>query len=596
MRSKFSTSRGFSLVETLVGAALLVALGGGVYQAFATIGKGARLARAENAALALASERLEVIRGMDYDEIGVVGGLPAGPIPRRETVDRGISFEVTTTVRSIDLPFDGTINGTPKDTAPADQKLVEVAVTCDSCRATSTVSTRIAPASLEISTGKGALFVQVVDSAGLPVEGADVLVESVHATTSITIEDRTGVDGFLRVVDVPPGTAEYAVSVGNGPEWSTDRTYPPGGATNPVPTLPDANVVAGAATQVTLSIDRLATLEGRTLKATCEPVGGFDFDLFGQKTIGLATYKYDAPVTTNASGLFGPITLEWDRYSAEPTDGSWTLAGTNPPQPFMVEAGAEAYSQLVVTAKVPKALLVTVLDAGTDLPISNAQVTLSRTGWSAVGTTGLGAASQTGWSGGPGQETAPESPNGFFSSDGKVDYSGSPGIIRLTKTGSKYATAGSLVSSTFDTSTSTTMASFAWLPGTQTSGTSVRFQIAGLNVVTATSTWDFVGTDGTAATYFTTPGQALPAVLKGNRYFRYKVYLATTNTSRTPSVSDVFFTYTLECAPAGQAFFKGLAVSSAYSVAVTAPGYQSATLTGKSVSADWQELTVKLSK
>jgi type II secretory pathway pseudopilin PulG len=150
MRSNFSTSRGFSLVETLVGAALLVALGGGVYQAFSTIARGAALVRAENAALALASERLEIIRGMDYEEIGVVGGLPAGPIPRRETVDRGILFDVTTTVRSIDLPFDGTINGAPNDTAPADQKLVEVAVTCAACRATSTVSTRIAPASLEI--------------------------------------------------------------------------------------------------------------------------------------------------------------------------------------------------------------------------------------------------------------------------------------------------------------------------------------------------------------------------------------------------------------------------------------------------------------
>lgn len=591
-----SSSRGFSLVETLFGVALLVALGGGVYAAFTTIAQGVRLARVENAALALASERLEIVRGMDYDQIGVVGSLPAGPIPRQETVDRGVSFRVTTTVRSIDLPFDGLINGAPNDTAPADQKLVEVAVTCDICRATSTVSTRISPASLEISSGKGALFVQVVDSAGLAVEGADVLIKSVHATTSITISDRTGVDGFLRVVDVPPGTAEYSVAVSNGAGWSMARTYPPGGATNPVPTLPDANVVAGAATQITLSIDRLSTLEGKSLKATCEPVNGFDFDLYGQKTIGLATYKYDAPAQTNGSGLFGPITLEWDRYSAEPTDSAWALAGTNPPQPFMVEAGAEAFAQLVVAAKNPRALLVSVLDAGTDLPVSNAQVTLSRTGWSAVRTTGLGAASQTDWSGGAGVQNATDSPTGFFSSDGKIDYSGAPGTIRLTKTGSNYALAGSLVSSTFDTSTSTTMASFAWLPGTQQSGTTARFQIAGLSTVTATSTWSFVGPNGTAATYFTTPGQALPAAIQGNRYFRYKVFLATTNNKRTPSISDVFFTYTLECAPAGQAYFSGLASSNAYSVAVSAAGYQAATVTNKSVTADWQELTVKLSQ
>lgn len=580
----------------MFGIALLVALGGGIYAAFTTIAKGVRLARAENAALALASERLEIIRGMDYSEVGVIGGLPAGPIPRVETVDRGIPFKVTTTIRSIDLPFDGTISGLPKDTAPADQKLVEVAVTCDACRATSTTSTRISPASLEVSSGKGALFVQVVDSAGLPVEGADVVIESVNATTSITIEDRTGLDGFLRVVDVPPGTAEYSVSVSNGDGWSTARTYPPGGPTNPVPTLPNANVVAGQVTQITLSIDLLATLEGRSLKATCEPVGGFDFDLYGQKTIGLSTYKYDKPAQTNSSGLFGPITLEWDRYSAEPIDTAWSLAGTNPPQPFMVEAGAEAYAQLVVAPRSPRALLVTVLDAATDLPVSNAQVTLSRTGWSAVRTTGLGAASQTDWSGGSGVQTATDAPNGFSSSDGKIDFSGAPGTIRLTRTGSNFNLSGSLVSSTFDTSTSTTLASFAWLPGTQQSGTTARFQIAGLQTVTATSTWNFVGPNGTAATFFTTPGQALPASLQGNRYFRYKAYLSTTNNKRTPSISDVFFTYTLECAPAGQAYFSGLTSSTAYTVGVSATGYQTATLTNRSVTADWQELTVKLSK
>jgi prepilin-type N-terminal cleavage/methylation domain-containing protein len=594
-----SPRRGFSLVETIVAIAILVAVGVGVYGGFAAVAKGAAAAKVQNGALALANERLEIVRGMDYADIGVVGGAPAGKIARVENFVRGaIDYELTTTVRSIDLEFDGTIGGTPNDTAPADQKLVEVAVTCAACRGVSRVSTLVSPASLETSSGNGALFVQVVDSAGQPVEEADVAIQSTKATTSIVIDDRTGIDGFLRVVDIPPGTAAYAVQVSKE-GYSSAQTYPPGGGANPVPTIPHANVVAGAVTQITFVIDRYSALSGVAVRDTCAAVGGFDFAVFGEKLIGLDTYKYDELHATDGSGDFGPIDLEWDQYSIEPADTSWTVIGTNPYQPFSVAPEAEAYVQVIVGPKSPKGLLVKVADAGTDLAVADASVTLSRTGWSSTHTTGYGSASQSDWAGGPGQATGGDQTTAFWSSDGRIKYTGTTGTITLAKTGNNYLTSGVLESSTFDTGTSTRVVALSWLPGDQpknAGANAVRFQLAGLSEVTATSTWSFVGPNGTASTYFTAPGQAIPAVLDGNRYFRYKVFLSTANVKSTPTISDVLITYTLGCAPAGQTYFSGLASSSAYTVQVAAPGYQTKTVTGQKVQLDWQEVLVKLSK
>jgi type II secretory pathway pseudopilin PulG len=591
------TSRGFSLVETLVAAALLVGVAAGIYAGFGAIAKGAAMARLRNGALALANEKLEIVRGMDYADVGVVGGLPVGTLLQEESVVRGPTYDVRTTVRSIDLDFDGTIGGSPNDLSPADQKLVEIEVSCGRCGGeVIQLSTRVSPRALETSSGNGALFVQVLDSTGQPVEEADVTIVNDQASTTIEIEDRTGADGWLRIVDVPPGTMAYEISATKD-GYSTSRTYAVGDPENPVPDLPHANVAAGQVTQVSFTIDRLAALEVVSRQATCERVGGVDFDLIGARLIGLDTRKYDEPHVTNGTGELGPLDLEWDDYSAEVTDGSWFLAGVNPPQPFSLAPAAEVELELVVTPRSGRALLVSVVDAGTGLPVSNATVELSRSGWSDTEVTGLGAALQTNWSGGPGAESAGASPTQFWSSNGNVNYSSTPGEVRLASTGSNYVSSGWIESSTFDTGTTTNLVSISWLPGDQPVAAgegSVRFQLASLPEVLPESVWNFVGPSGTASTYYEVPGESTALAQNGDRYFRYRLYLETDDTSVTPAVSDVSVTYTLGCAPAGQVAFTGL-TSATYTAEVSASGYESATVSGIDVTADWQSVTVELS-
>ena len=67
-------------------------------------------------------------------------------------------------------------------------------------------------------------------------------------------------------------------------------------------------------------------------------------------------------------------------------------------------------------------------------------------------------------------------------------------------------------------------------------GTSVQFQIAAST--DASGPFNFVGPDGTAASYFTTSGASL-AQFNGHRYLQYRAYLSTADATLTPTLSDV---------------------------------------------------------
>ena len=97
--------------------------------------------------------------------------------------------------------------------------------------------------------------------------------------------------------------------------------------------------------------------------------------------------------------------------------------------------------------------------------------------------------------------------------------------------------------------------------------TTLKFQASGSN--SAAGPFNFVGSDGTAATFFTTTGASL-AQFYGFRYLQYKAYLSTTDTTKTPTVNDVTACFTnLDCSG---------------TVTITAPGPVCGNSTGNTAS------------
>lgn len=593
-KKKFNS--GMSLVEVLVGTAVFLIIAVSVYESYVGLFNLVRLSRVKVTASNLANEQFEIAKNLPYSSVGLVSGVPSGVLQRFQDITRdGITFRVTTTIRNIDDSFDGTAGGAPNDLSPADYKLMEVQIDCSSCKNyTPLVFTgKISPKSLESNSSNGSLFVRAIDSAGNPIMNAQVSV--VNTPLSINISEETDSNGMLQIVDAPPSVNNYQITVTKS-GYSTEQTYPLGGSGLENPSNPHATVIIQNVTQKSFSIDRTGTINLSTVTESCTPVSNISFNIKGSKTLGTNSsgnpvLKYDNTFTTNGSGLKTLSALEWDTYSIALSDASYVLRGTISPLPVNLAPNSSQNVTLTVNAKDPDALMVTIKDAATGLPVTDATVTIEDSGGSEQSlTTGRGFLSQSDWSGGGGQESFTEGQ--FSNSDGNIDYSVLPGALRLKEFFSAFVTNGELTSSTFDTGSASNFYQLLWNPTTQPVdiGTpNIRFQIATNNDQT---TWNYKGPDGTSGTYYTIGNQNIHSSNNGNRYLRYKLFMDSAVNYNTPSVSDVSFTFTSACVPPGQVLFKHLG-SGNYSVSVAKSGYQTYSGTAN-VNTGWQNFDVSL--
>jgi prepilin-type N-terminal cleavage/methylation domain-containing protein len=589
---------GVTLIETVIAIAILAVVAFSLYQAFAAIFDILNVSEVRIAAAALANEQIELIRNMGYESIGTIGGVPNGFVEPFVTRNKnGMIFDVNVVIRNVDDPFDGTIGGSPNDLSPADYKLIELTIQCTTCEDTTAFlfTGRAAPRSLETASTNGSLFVQVIDASGLPVSGATVQITNPSLTPAISITDTTDVTGFLKIIDVPPAAQSYHIVVSKA-GYSSEQTYAVS-VQNPNPLKPDATVVLQTVTQTSFSIDRVSQLNVASVGETCAPIPTVNFSLAGAKLIGTSpdVQKFAQNYTTDGGGLRSIANLEWDNYTFTIPAGAYALRGTIPLSPLSLAPDKTQDFKIVMTPQNPLSLLVTVEDAATQLPITNASVSLTAPGFSSSLTTGRGSLRQTDWSGGSGQAIFTVA-NQYADDDGNIDVATSSGNILLKEvTSGVYATAGFLTSSVFDTGSPSNFFELMFDPQSQPPATgpnSARIQFA-----TATTTdplaWNYVGPDGTSATYYTGGNTTINALHNGDQYFRYRVYLSTALDSVTPSVSDVAVTFGSNCVPPGQVLFSGLSPDT-YSVSVQHPGYQ-AYNDVVTVISPWQESVIQLS-
>lgn len=590
---------GFTLTETLVGVAVFAIIATGIYQVYLRVSQGVQLVRLKNVATALANDQIELIRNLPYQDVGIVGGFPAGKIPRDQDIARGgTTFHITTTVRSIDDPFDGTIGGTPNDTAPADYKLTELTITCPSCRnfAALRFVTTVAPKNLEVSSGGGALFIRVLDANGRGVPQANVRIENKKLTPNLVINELTNNDGILQLVDVPQSVGGYNAST-TKTGYSSDQTYPPGGSDNPNPVTTDSTVLQGEVTQLTLAIDRVSTINLSTTNQLCVALPNVALRADGSKLIGTNPdkLKYSQSISTDAGGRRVLSNLEWDVYNFTVADSNYYLSGFIPFLPVNLPPNTTQDLKLLMEPRDPGSILVNVKDAGTGLAVSSTTVRIERGTFSSQAVTGRGSINQTDWSGASGQVLFSD-PSRYFAQDGNIQTGSSgpgSGELRLLKVSGDYVASGWLESSTFDTGLASDFHNLIWGPTDQppqAGPNAVRFHIAANNDA---ATWNFVGPDGTAGSYYDLAATDL-ARFNGNRYLRYRVYLQTQNSAFTPNLADIGFTFASACVPPGQVFFHGLA-SGTYTLSVTHPSYQTWSNNAIQVSSDFQSVEVQLS-
>lgn len=578
---------GFTLAEILVSMTVFTLITYFGYLAYANILESITRSQLRNEAISLIENEIEIIRNMPYSDIGISGGYPIGKLLAEKNVSSGgIDFKLKTTVRNIDDPFDGVLGGSPNDTAPADYKIIEFEVNCLNCRSfiPFSMTSTIAPKGLESASNNGSLFINVFDANGQPISGADVQVINNALNPVITVNDITNNDGILQLVDFPTSTSAYEITVSKS-GYTTEKTYPIGGTNNPNPSKPHATVAQQQVTSISFSIDKTSILNIFAIDKMCVAAPNIDFLTEGIKLIGTEpdVLKYSATSTTNTSGQKTIGNIEWDNYNFTNMDGVYDFAGISSLLPFTINPNTTFNLKFVMEQKNPKSVLIVVSENGEF--INDVSINLKKTGYDKILDTGRNYFSQTDWSG-----------TQYFSQSGNIDNS-VVGEIKMLASGGKYSTSTEewLVSNTFDLGTaSTTFFSIDWQPTiqpVQTGTDSLRIQIAGNN---DNNTWNFLGPDGAANTFYTATGTQISAIYNGSQYLRYKIFMKTQDENFTPSLENISFNYRSSCIVSGQVLFSGLS-SGAYDLTAQKSGYQLATST-ISISNDWQENKIEMIK
>ena len=377
---------------------------------------------------------------------------------------------------------------------------------------------------------------------GAPISGATVALGSRTATTDV--------NGLYSFTNLPAGTypSITASAAGYDSSTATSIVVTDGGtttqdfslATAPVSACPadttQADFQAGVPTNVDLStapgdvmllnapnLDQLnTTLSNSGVGITTTTWGGQTF------TAGLTGLLTQVDINLFCSGCTGTIpnlTLSLRATSGNLPTGADIVSGTVPG----FNSGASGYH--TVTFGSPPTVTAGTVYALVIHPVANPSagiyaLTRSATNVYAGGRRVASSDSGVTW-------TAPLT--GGQTTDA--------GFRTYVQTG--FAASGDLVSSIKDSNPpvgfTTIWSTLSWTATTPAS-TTLRFQAAASNSVFGP--FNFVGPDGTPATFFTTSGASL-SQFNGERYLEYRAYLSTSDSTVTPVLNDVTVCYSV---------------------------------------------------
>jgi len=335
--------RGFTLTELLVALGILVVVVTPLIVALVKNNKFIIKNKEKLIAESVASEQIEIIRNLPYDDVGTDTGWPHGSIPARpnpETVS-GISFQTEVKIAYVDDSFDAQF---PTDLYPYDYKKVEVSsYPIQNQSSKVTLTTNISPPGPETESETGILQVIVINANGDPVADADV--EITNLIQGIYISTQTLIDGKIFIPALPPDDNYHIVVSKSG--YSTAQTYPPT-AENPNPEPKDQSVLLLELTSITLSIDYLSAMTINTIDINGTPITDpVTFTIHGEKTIGTdgdgnTIYKYTSTQTTS-SGTISFTDMEWDSYT-------FTLDGASAVQFAILDTSIEPPEPTISTS------------------------------------------------------------------------------------------------------------------------------------------------------------------------------------------------------------------------------------------------------
>jgi prepilin-type N-terminal cleavage/methylation domain-containing protein len=266
---------GYTLVELLMVIAVLAVLSLGAFDLFVSLLHSAIIGTREAVASTLATNQMEYLKSLPYDNLAVAGGPIISPTTIPPTLIKkvnGDTYTITTSISYADNAYDGCGSyptqalkqqycrdyppptGAPAtDPNPADYKDVNVTVKDKSGLQLAALDTQVAALVAETASNTGALFVNVTDDSGNPLSGVTVTVVNGSVSPAVNVSDTTDENGIVIFYDLPPSTTgnKYQIS-GTDSGYSSLTTIAPNGSLQP--TYSSQNLIAQSSSFVTLKL------------------------------------------------------------------------------------------------------------------------------------------------------------------------------------------------------------------------------------------------------------------------------------------------------------------------------------------------------
>ncbi|MFO7807673.1 MAG: carboxypeptidase-like regulatory domain-containing protein [Candidatus Moraniibacteriota bacterium] len=388
--------KGVSIIEALVSIAVISFVTVSIYLALSGAVKNMGEAKHRTGAIALANEKMEILRSLPYEEVGVIGGIVDGPVVAQEEVNKnGFKYTVKTDVRYVDDPFDGTGD---EDSVSTDYKKAQVTVEWQALEEQESVEffSIFVPDGIENNAGGGTLAINTINASGEIVPDAQVILDSLEDSPEIYYTAETNASGSLTLQGVPEQSYRISLSKSDFEDVST-YPNPPESSFNPVNS--DVIIEEGDFYSKDFIINKTGNLKIRALDIYDESiVEDLEVHLEGGKKIGNSptTYNLNDTSSTDSSGEidYGEVSPgPYEILNAGELETSiYKYIGTSDEVDFSVASEEDKMITLLFAEKEKPSLLVDVFEQDTEDPISGVSVNLTSTEMDQTITTG-----ESGW-------------------------------------------------------------------------------------------------------------------------------------------------------------------------------------------------------
>ncbi|GBE16499.1 hypothetical protein BMS3Abin15_00320 [bacterium BMS3Abin15] len=373
---KSKIKKGFTLIEALALLFIFSVVVVTFYSVF-TLGMSHIIeSKKRLGAVSIANQKIEIIRNLAYDNIGIEDGIPDGPIDsdEYETVDK-ITYHVLTDIKYYDDPFDGTQGGSPNDDIPNDYKVARVTVKWgqELTRQEVFLASTFVPPGRETNAGGGTLAINIINSSGGGVPSVDISLT--NGEVGVDLDTVTDSEGNLLLPGAPASMNKYEIGLSkNG--YETIVTMPPYPGTAYNPTDEHASVIEGLLNVKAIIMDPLSDINITTIDPLDIAIGDVSFSLIGGRTLGTdidtgdPIYNYDEDLTSDSGGAenvddVSPGTYQFTLTGNSETD--YKLFKMDPGDDlenskFILDPGSSLDINAVIADKSIPSLIVTVKD------------------------------------------------------------------------------------------------------------------------------------------------------------------------------------------------------------------------------------------